>query len=201
MKADGPPPDKPVCELLVDVDLFRRTLSALRRGGISRHAEAVLSFSDGKLNVDIQGVTSAIRARGRWTGQVRIPVTMLSAIEGGLGKGELLLTVQGQALSFDDMTVGCVWDDSVRASIRFPQTSDIINKLRTFDRYTEDEIDRSGLGGIARDAYEERDKMIKRAAKALAPLGIEAEDVRDLVNRHVRGELGSQGEDQTRESS
>ena len=168
---------------------FQRALKTLAKFVKPKYAsEAVLSLSEGMLVIDLPGGTTLVPAGGAWPGTVRVSGQFLLLLSKAVPSDDPVpVSVQEGRLRIAGMSVPCtVEEDAQRSIIDLPLDAPLLAILHVRQVHSNDEIARSGLTALVRQAEERRDKLIVRAAAVLEPLAVEGDDLRGLVEACLR---------------
>ena len=175
-------------ELLVDRAHVIQGLQAFRvprklRSGV----RAVLGFDGSYLTVEAFDQMFVARATGVWPGNARVSATLIAVLKQAPPAGDpLLVRCDGERVSIGSMRVDCAWQPVSAALTSAPAASDWIAALGLSYSTARGRIVTGGSAKEVRDAERKLSQLIARVAKALAPLGVSAEDVRSLVETRLR---------------
>ena len=155
-------------------------------------AEAVLVMEDGELLFELPGGPVGVDAVGEWSGRVRIQSHVVQRLGDNLPESDPLnIFVREDRLYFgDNFSVGCVLSGVDAYSIELPIDPPIWMILGLRMQHPEDAIERAGLKRRVTEAEERAARLIARAAETLAPLGVEMDDVRRVVEAAFRRKIG-----------
>lgn len=149
--------------------------------------EAVLSFENGLLSIELVGAGAKVPAEGEWPGQARIASGAVLGFARALPKDDPLpLRVDEGRFYLAGLSVPCSWQDSERKKIQLILDPPIHVILGLRMRYSDEEITQSGLMKTVQQAEERRDGLVKQASKLLEPLGVTPTDLQPLVDECVR---------------
>jgi len=141
--------------LLVRRDDLARELTRMARLARAMHkrAEAVLAFGDGRLTIALPGMRTAIPADGKWVPSVRVPARILLDFGRRLPKEDpFLLKVEEDHLVLGGHAIPCQRDHPELRLVRLPLNASPADILRVASTYTPEEIERSGLSPLVRQA-------------------------------------------------
>lgn len=171
-----------LAELLPALKSMNRILKA------SRKAEAVLSFEEETLRIELPGMSVGIVATGEWSGQARIPAAFLqmTARVPPTTTPVSFLVADGR-LHINGSAVACAWDSNNASRIMLPLNPTFIMILSVVYHYTPDDIEKSGIENLVTEAKEQRDIKIGRALSALEEFGVTRAELRALVDEKMRG--------------
>lgn len=151
--------------------------------------EAIFSFVNGELLVDLGGLTAIANAEGTWPGEARTSALFVLKLKKALPKGDFLtLRYDQDRLYIEGISVPCIWQDLGAAKANLALGVSLTELLRARSRYTDAEIKGSGLTDAVRKAVGIRDGLIEKAAKILTPLELEPEEIYRLITKHLRTE-------------
>jgi hypothetical protein len=187
MNGDEPVPTLQVSQAEL-VHGLRLVTSGIRRRPPS---QAVLAFEGDELTATLPGITLKATAHGHWPGEARVDGWFLRGLPSALSPAGLdtLITVRvtGQRCYVGRYSTPCVWQERA-ARIAVPLNPSVAWLLGLRFRCTDDEIARAGVEPMVRAAEAQRDHLIQRAAATLGPLGVNAPDLRQLVDECARKE-------------
>lgn len=175
--------------LLVRRDDLARELTRLARlaRALHKRAEAALTFGDGHLTIALPGMRTAVPADGTWVPRVRVPARILLDLGRHLPEEDpLLLKVQEDHLVLGGHAIPCQRDHPELRLVRLPLNASPADILRVAATHTPEEIEQSGLTRLVRRTQERRHRLVARAGVLLAPLGISADDLNQLVDKCLR---------------
>ena len=167
---------------------FAKALKILRKFiKPKQREEALLSFENGMLSIEIVGMEAKVPAEGAWSGQVRIPCAAVRAFSQALPEDDPLhLRLAEERFFVAGLSVPCSWQDSEKQKIQLPLDPPIHVILGLRIKYTDEEITQSGLMKTVQLAEERRDGLIKQASKVLQSLGVTLSDLRRVVDECIR---------------
>src|SRR5437762_2004338 len=106
-----------------------------------RDEEAIISFDDQVLHVDLGGMTVTIPAVGEWPGQARIPGSFILSVATLPPTADpLIVRVEDGRFYFGSASVGCVWQPPWSALIELPMNPKIKMILALRSKYSDEEI-------------------------------------------------------------
>ena len=150
--------------------------------------EAVLTFDNDRLAIDANGITVRASGTGSLHGQAYVNWRSLVGLATIMPEGDaVLIKVETSQLIIGTTMIPCVWQESIIELIEHPMDAPPLMALRLKDKYTDEEIVRSGLLEKVWEAERQMEEMIVQAAAILGPLGVDASDVRKLVQDRVHG--------------
>ena len=148
-----------------------------------RDEEAIVSFDDQVLHIDLGGMTVTIPAVGEWPGQARIPGSfILTLAKVPPTTDPVVVSVDDGRFYFGSTSVGCSWQAPWRALIQLPMNPKIKLILALRSKFTEEEIRESGWSERLKSAEAYRDHVCETIAQRLADLGVRPEDVRRMID-------------------
>jgi hypothetical protein len=149
--------------------------------------EAVFSFGDGLLSIQMDGMTVSAAAEGGWNGEARVSSIAMLSLAGGLPEADpLRVWVEENRLHVGSFSAPCVWQESGGSRIDWPINPSLSEALRLRFHHTDEEIARSGLASVVEAAEREQDRRIAQAAAILVPLGVGAADLRRMVDESLK---------------
>jgi hypothetical protein len=177
-----------MAQLDVDLKEFTDGLRTLARTvKPAKAGEAILRFEDGQLVIRVGGGEIAIAATGRWSGEARVNGALVLAIaKHPPEKDPLTLRVEAGRLCLASLSVPCEWQETGTAKLEIPIETPFIEILRIGINNTDEALKQSGILLPVHDARRRCEALIKRAANALRPLGIQPGDVKRMVDDHIR---------------
>lgn len=151
-------------------------------------SEAVLSLSEGMLAIDLPGGAAFAPAEGTWPGTVRIPGQFLLLLSRAVPTDDPVpVSVREGRLWIARLSVACaVAKDEQKKIIELPLDAPLHAILHVRQVHSNDEIARSGLTPLVRQAEERLDTLIARASEVLGPLAVDGDDLRGLVEECIR---------------
>lgn len=168
-----------------DLNLALTILAKIVNG--RRASNAVLSWSDGMLVIDLPGGSTKLPAAGTWPGTVRVGGEFILVLAKVPPMDDpVTVSVRDGRLRIEDSSSPCVLDEVKRSIIDVPLNAPLHAVLNVGRVHSADEIARSGLTPLVDKSAERRDALIARAAKVLQPLMVEVEDVLRLADECIR---------------
>ncbi|MEK6285652.1 MAG: hypothetical protein AABO57_07920 [Acidobacteriota bacterium] len=151
--------------------------------------EVVLTFDNGRLSIDANGITVRASGTGSLHGQAYVNWRSLVGLATIMPEGDaVLIKVEASQLIIGTTMIRCIWQESIIKLIEYPMDAPVLMTLQLKDKYTDEEIVRSGLLEKVWEAERQMDEMIVQSATILRPLGIEIGDVRTLVEVAIHGD-------------
>lgn len=149
--------------------------------------KARLSYTDGQLEIALQGASVSAPAQGKWRGTAQVAARVLAALvrlppagervemryeKGRIRMGRILMTAEGQ--------------DIGPQAIDLPLSATMLDYLAVKETRSRAEIIASGLETEVEELEKRADRLIARAAKVLGPLEIGASDLKVLFQAKLR---------------
>ncbi len=153
----------------------------------SMKAEAVLSFDDSCLHVEIGGMSVAIGAQGHWPGQARVPGRFIVALAEIPPRGDpLSFRVQDGRLHIGTSTVACAWQSSWSNLIELPMGASEAELLSLRFHNTSVEIAQAGLAKALEEAELSLRNKIFTALESLKEFHVTQEDLIAVVKTALK---------------
>ncbi len=174
--------------LTVDRRDLRYGVELLRRARRSRlfHGDAILGYDGECLTLEAGDRMSRAHATGSWPGNARTSASLFAAlVKLSPDAGEVTLACDGLHVDFDKFRFGCRWQPVGSVARRVPAAHDWVQRLAISYTQSRSQIRASGLTADVHDAHAKLARLIARAATTLAPLGVAAADLQDLVDRRL----------------
>lgn len=150
--------------------------------------QAVLTFDNDSLAIDANGITVRATGTGSLQGQAYVNWRSLLGLATIMPEGDaVLIKVEASHLIVGTTTIPCSWQESIINVIEHPMDPPLLMTLRLKDKYTDEEIVRSGLLEKVWEAERQMEEMIVQAAAIVRPLDVNAGDVRKLSLDSVHG--------------
>ncbi|MDP9268198.1 MAG: hypothetical protein M3P27_07700 [Acidobacteriota bacterium] len=147
---------------------------------------------DGELEIVCTGSATSVEATVEATGLARVPLPMVRKLESALGKfpkDGLRMRISMGELSIESFTLRHP-EIEVRAHERrvadLPVNAAVIDVLAAAERFSADELEKSGLVGRVLAAQAEAGRIIDSVASSLAAFRVSREVVERLVREAVR---------------
>jgi hypothetical protein len=152
-----------------------------------RSPEMCLAFQNGALIFQMGAVSAKALAEGTWTGSGYVSaLVVLGLLEGMPDEEQIQVTFEDDRLRVGYLSFPCRWEEDAQPPVTLPLGASLLDYLRYGLVYSEAELRRSGLMQLVRQAQDKRDSAIRQAVKALKPLGIDRDDLLDLLERRLR---------------
>lgn len=182
----------PSWQLSVDRTEFVKALKLVGSAGRAvRSAEAILTFDDQRLAIDLSGNAAQVAATGDWPTEVRLPGDSLERLAKSLPKYDpLLLKVDGERLFAANFSIPCEWrlysrPVSTPAREMIPANADVFDVLMTASRCSPEEIDTAGASALVSNAQQKLEKLCEKAASFLGSYGVSPLHLRRLCEEHT----------------
>ena len=154
-----------------------------------RDEEAIISYDDQCLHIDLGGMTVTIPAIGEWPGQARIPGTFILTLAKVPPTADpVLVSVDNGRFHFGSTSIGCVWQPPWSAMIELPMNPNYNMILALRSKYTEEEIQASGWSERMKTVEAYLDHVCETIAKRLSGFGVRPDDVRRMIEECVARE-------------
>jgi hypothetical protein len=152
-------------------------------------AEAQVYATGVGMVIDCAGNSVQLAARGQWQRVARVPASLFIGLAKRPPSGdEIVMRVEGERFFLGSTSAECVLQDEPETRIIMPLDPSLAALFRTNFHYPQDVIDQAGLLRAVDAAVEQSLTLIRDAADVLAPLGISAPVLRDLVVAHLKDE-------------
>lgn len=176
--------------LLVDRTELLDALRLLKRMARTRKHEAVLTFLDGWLCIELGGYTAKARAEGDWPRRLRLPAGVVAQLAIALPAGDPVhLEVDNGRLRLGSFALSCTVDETDDELLRLPANADMVDVLALAATHSRDRIASAGLLAVLEEAEQRRERAIEQAARLLQPFGVRSEEVRSIVTAALRRHL------------
>lgn len=185
--APKPLPSPPF--LIVQRADILRALTMIQNVGQPRRTDQVIfSFDGAYLHFDLPGMTTAIPAQGVWDCQIRAqPAFVLPLIQVPLADDSWILWAKEGRLYFGpSFSCPCDLQDPWRANIQLPLDNGDDMLLALSLKYSAQEIELSGLKHSVAKVDNLCMRNVHAAAQNLTAYGVTAEEIRSLINQHLR---------------
>lgn len=168
-------------------DLLEGLRSLARTTEPANAGQAILSFTDGQLEIAIGGGAVTVDASGRWPGECRVPGGWVLALHAHPPAVDpVTLTVEGGRLHVETMSVGCHWQKAGSAQVVIPIGAGLRDLLAIALDYDDQVLEASGILKQIRDARELRRQIVVNAVDAFAPLHIPEATIEAFIDHYVR---------------
>lgn len=168
-------------------DLLEGLRTLVRTTEPADAGQAILSFTDGQLEIAIGGGAVTVDASGRWPGECRVPGGWVLALHAQPPAADpVTLTVEGGRLHVGPTSVGCHWQEAGAAQVVIPIGAELRDLLAIALDYDDQILEASGILKQIRDARERRRQVVANAMEAFAPLHIPTAAIESFIDNHVR---------------
>lgn len=146
--------------------------------------QLIIYSQSGSLYLQIGGAFAHVPCEGNLSAQGRISGKLARNIRQFLPQEPIItITQQPEAICFGNWKISCEWETQLERIIKIPINASIGHILGIWQRYSDEEIEKSGLLHVFQKADEERQKRIEQALNLLKPLGVTHEDITTLVDQ------------------
>jgi len=146
-------------------------------------SEAVFSFDQGSLRVQMVGMTFTATAEGVWPGQARVPIASMGIFLSGIpGADWIEVRIHGDRLGISTLSVPCAWDPIPTQAIQLPLDPSLLMILQLSLAHSREHIAASGLEKVLEGAEKRRDELVEKAAELLRDLAVSPSDLLDMVD-------------------
>ena len=144
--------------------------------------ELVISCQPGLLTLQAGGSSYVVSGKGCLLGQTRLSGKLIKALKQTLpNDSEIVIGQQPGKISIGPVCYSCIWEIMEERTIHIPINASLGHILGVCQRYTDEEIDKSGYRPKFEAANQERVQRIAKALELLMPLGVIQEDLEKLV--------------------
>lgn len=169
-------------DLATALRLFRKFLRAKVRTD-----EALLTYEERHLTLELGGMATSVRAAGEWRGKARVPGWFIRNFARLLPEADPIhLEVRDGKFFLENTSTSCAWQDLGCEPIELPMDPPLSAVLHVAFTREEDEIANSGLTATVERALKRRDLLVSRAAEILAPLDVQERDLVGIVEECIR---------------
>lgn len=146
--------------------------------------ELIIYTQPGSLCLQIGGASADIPCEGGFSAQCRISGKLARNIRKFLPEAPITVIAQTtDSIWFGNWKLSCEWETKPLRSIKIPVNASLGHILGIWQRYSDSEIEKSGLKHVFQKANEERLKRINQALIYLKALGVTNEDLTILVDQ------------------
>lgn len=178
----------------VDVarDELRSGLRSLRRVvPRKRPPEALVSFEEGELVIRIGGASIRAAAQGRWDGVARTSGLALANFDRSLPDLDPVpVRIVADRFKIGPVGLPCHWQSEAPEAVRVPVDPGLLHLLRLPMEHDWEAIEEAGLRAQVEAAEAQREALLEKAARLLAPLELGAEELGECVGRKIRARFG-----------
>lgn len=180
-----PPPPEPC--LAVEKKPFLEALKSLRISIRARQKdEATISFENGFVHIKLLDSVVRVPATGCWTGSARVVArTLIPIVTFPPDPDPLPLRFHDERFFIAGWSVNGTWHGDEWDEFGLPENANCLDMAALRRRFTEEELDDSGLLQNVRNAEKTIRAQVAQAAKALGPVGITEGDLQGLVERKL----------------
>ena len=181
----------PSWHLSVDRAEFAKALRSVGRAGKDvRLANAVLTFDQNRLAIDLLGSVTQLPASGDWPSEVRLLGVHLERLARSLPEEDPLpLKVEGKRLFVARFSIPCECrlSGAVATPVRelIPANADLFDILMMAARCSQEEIEAAGASSLVSNAQLKLDELCLKAAGILGAYGISPLHLRQLCEEHA----------------
>jgi hypothetical protein len=175
-------------KILVSLNEFIEGLKTLKVALKGKNPpDVVFECRNEILFVNAGGSWLEIPGRGHWEGQARVKGKAIAVLNKALPETDPLpITQSKDKIGFGNLFLGCSWEESASQFPRIPINASLTYILGLWQRYTDEDIEKSGMKPKFIAANQERIKRINLALKQLAPLDVTEEDLTTLVDEVIK---------------
>lgn len=167
-----------------DLNNALHTLEIAARG--KNPPDLVIQGQPGLLILQVGGSKVEINGDGLLVGQARLSGKLVHRLRLVIpDTDEIVISRRPKFLSIGQSRFSCIWEDPEVRNIHIPVNASLGHVLGIWQRYTDEEIDKSGLRLKFEAANREREQRINKALDSLAPLGVTHEDLVILVDEAI----------------
>ena len=174
-------------EIVVRREDLNNTLHILEIAARGKNPpDLVIQGQPGLLILQVGGSKVEINGDGLLVGQARLSGKLVHRLRLVIpDTDEIVISRRPEFLSIGQSRFSCIWEDPEVRNIRIPINASLGHVLGIWQRYTDEEIDKSGLRLKFESANREREQGINKALNSLAPLGVTHEDLVTLVDEAI----------------
>lgn len=149
--------------------------------------DAILWVADGFLFIKAGGSQVKVAANGTLVGQARIKGKVIEFLRKALPDGDPLIIQKMEGkVGISNLSLTCTWENPVSTTITIPINASLVHILGLWQRYSNEEIEKSGFAPKFIAADQERTKRIKQAVELLKPMGVTEEGLTILVDESIK---------------
>ena len=178
-----------LAHLEVARDELRSGLRTLRRVvPRKRVPEALVSFEAGDLVIRIGGASVRAMARGCWDGVARTSGVALANFDRSLPDLDRVpVRVVDDHFKIGPVGLPCHWQSEAPEAVRVPIDPGLLHLLRLPMEHDWEAIEEAGLRA---QVEAQREALLAKAARLLAPLELGAEELGECVDGKIRARFG-----------
>jgi hypothetical protein len=181
------------CRLAVDRQHLLEGLKLVRRLVRRRHSagRAVLGFNGRWVTIEVGPVTFFAHAVGTWPGNAVVSAALVQALAAVPPPVDpVVLTCDGEHLRFGALKVACQWQSVSSVALERPPQAEWLEGIALKYTMPRARIIAEGRGSEVKMAERKLIALVRRVAKALAPMGVTVDDVTLLVERRLEERYG-----------
>lgn len=134
----------------------------------------------------VGGASTTISGDGFFPGQTRLSGKLVQALRATLPDTDnVLFEQQADRLKIGDLSYKCLWEKPQVRAIQMPINAPLVQVLGIWQRYSDEEIEKSGFKTKFEAADSERKARIQKAFGYLSELGVSEEDLVRLVDEAI----------------
>jgi hypothetical protein len=175
--------------LEVDSDPLGRGLRSFKRLARSkRDLPTIFSYNGVDFAVSTSGITFTAPAKGQWPTPVRATLRLLAMLAQSPPHGEepTVMSFDGERLCVADCRVPASADEAHRLPVDTLHSMRLYDLLRLRSRYSDEDLERSGLRHFVEEAEQQRDRLVAKAAAILAKAGVNEDDLRKVIDEKTK---------------
>ena len=157
------------------------TLSISSKGQSS--PEMLFSCQEEKLIIRLGGSEIQLEGKGKFNGQARLSSEALKSLTLALPEEDpLLISHHQDRLGIGNLRLKCIWETKAPTIISVTINADEMDYVKLAEKYSYDEIAKSGLGPKVEAATNTLNDRVLKAFDLLEQYGIEHKDLYNLMN-------------------
>lgn len=174
-------------QLSVNGDDLRNGLGHFKtRRKIKPSERAILAFDGSYLSIEALDKVLVAGADGVWPGIAYVTANMVVAFASAPPTDErIVLGCDGKRVRFGSLTVGCEWQPVSRELMRATAIPDWVEALSLKYRAHRSVMITGRNKAAVAEAESKLTKLLELVSKKLAPVGVTAEDLRQLVEKRL----------------
>ncbi|HAA69837.1 MAG TPA: hypothetical protein DCE55_11910 [Planctomycetaceae bacterium] len=180
-------PHQSVCSVAVERKAFLRGIKTAQRTGAIGDQSVRLTFDVSQLRLEFSGYSFQVCAEGRWSGEIHVDAEILNILAKvpPSGDGPIAITLENEQVRIGNIVASCQWNGLEYPRINLPLDAPLQDILCLKIKYSDTDIQRSGLSKTFKDAEEQRDELLSAAARTLRPLGMGSKQLRGLLEERL----------------
>ena len=173
--------------LTVEKKPFLTALKSLRISSRARQKdEAIVSFRNGRLAIELHDTVVEAPAHGTWSGRARIVArTLIPIATFPPDPDPLPLRFEGDRFYIAGWSVNATWQEAGDRPLVIPTGASCLEILALRAGHTEDELAASGVLQDVRNTEQFVKTQIAQAAVILCDIGVDESDLTELVQDKV----------------